>query len=207
MLRYLPLVWAALARHKLRTILTLLSVTAAFTLFGVTMGTDAAFQKMVDVINRSVVVIGARFADNMTDAQGQQIVRMPNVAAVSAAGAVFGYYRNPKNRAGIMMLENEAGWPNALLTPAQWAQWKTKPDGIFVSRATAAKRGLKKGDIFTYKNDGHTGLVLSAHGSSFITVEGNTGPPAGTSSPSGSVWVASHSRDASDGMYHFVGWD
>ena len=155
MLRYLPLVWAALARHKLRTILTLLSVTAAFTLFGVTMGTDAAFQKMVDVINRSVVVIGARFADNMTDAQGQQIARMPNVAAVSAAGAVFGYYRNPKNRAGIMMLENEAGWPNALLTPAQWAQWKTKPDGIFVSRATAAKRGLKKGDIFT--------MVMSAY--------------------------------------------
>ena len=65
----------------------------------------------------------------------------------------------------------------------------------------------KKGDIFTYKNGGHTGLVLSAHGSSFITVEGNTGPPAGTSSPSGSVWVASHSRDASDGMYFFVGWD
>jgi putative ABC transport system permease protein len=54
-----------------------------------------------------------------------------------------------------MMLENEAGWPNALLTPAQWAQWKTKPDGIFVSRATAAKRGLKKGDIFT--------MVMSAY--------------------------------------------
>ena len=141
-MKYLPLVWAALVRRKLRTILTLLSVTAAFTLFGVTMGTDAAFQKMVDVINRSVVVIGARFGDDMTDAMGQQIARMPNVAAVSAAGVVFGYYRNPKNRAGIMMLENEAGWPIALLTPTQWAQWKTKPDGIFVSRATAAKRDL-----------------------------------------------------------------
>ena len=102
-MKYLPLVWAALVRRKLRTILTLLSVTAAFTLFGVTMGTDAAFQKMVDVINRSVVVIGARFGDDMTDAMGQQIARMPNVAAVSAAGAVFGYYRNPKNRAGIMI--------------------------------------------------------------------------------------------------------
>jgi hypothetical protein len=65
----------------------------------------------------------------------------------------------------------------------------------------------KKGDIFTYKNHGHTGLVLSAHGSSFITIEGNTGPPAGTSSPSDSVWVASHSRDASDGTYFFVRFD
>ena len=148
-MKYLPLIWAALARRKLRTILTLLSVTAAFTLFGVVMGTDAAFQRMVDVINRSVVVIGARFGENMTDAMGQQIAAMPNVAAVSASGGVCGYYRNPRNRACIMMLDNEAGWPNAALTPAQWAQWRTKPDGIFVSRQTAAKRGLKKGDIFT----------------------------------------------------------
>jgi putative ABC transport system permease protein len=147
--KYLPLIWAALARRKLRTILTFLSVTAAFTLFGVVMGTDAAFQRMVDVINRSVVVIGARFADNLTDSVGQQIAGMPNVAAVSASGGVCGYYRNPKNRACVMMLENAAGWPNAPLTPVQWAQWRAKPDGIFISRQTAAKRGLKKGDIFS----------------------------------------------------------
>jgi len=148
-MKYLPLVLAALTRRKLRTVLTLLSVTAAFTLFGVMMGTDAAFQRMVDVINRSVVVIGARFVDEMTDAQGQQIAGMPNVAAVSAAGSVFGYYRDPKNRIGVMMLDNAAGWPNAPLTPAQWAQWKVKPDGVYLSRASAAKRGLKKGDVFS----------------------------------------------------------
>lgn len=148
-MKYLPLIWAALARRKLRTILTLLSVTAAFTLFGVMMGTDAAFQQMVDVINRSVVVTGGRFADNLTDAMGKQIAAMPNVAAVSAAGAVCGYYRSPKNRACVGMLDNAAGWPNALLTPAQWAQWRAKPNGVFLSRKVAAKRGLKKGDIFS----------------------------------------------------------
>jgi putative ABC transport system permease protein len=147
--KYIPLIWAALARRKLRTILTLLSVTAAFTLFGVVMGTDAAFRRMVDVINRSVVVIGARFTENMTDAMGQQIAGMPNVAAISASGGVCGYYRDPKNRACIMMLDNAAGWPNAPMTAAQWAQLRVKPDGIFISRETAARRGLKKGDIFT----------------------------------------------------------
>jgi putative ABC transport system permease protein len=147
--KYLPLIWAALARRKLRTILTLLSVTAAFTLFGVMMGTDAAFQRMVDVINRSVVVIGARFADNLTDAMGQQIAGMPNVAAVSASGGLCGYYRDPKNRFCAMMLDNAAGWPNAPLTAAHWALWQSKPDGIFLSREIAAKRGLKKGDVFS----------------------------------------------------------
>jgi putative ABC transport system permease protein len=149
MLKYLPLVWAALTRRKLRTILTLLSVTAAFTLFGVMMGTDAAFQQMVEVINRSIVVTFARFADNLTDTMGQEIAVMPNVGAVSAAGSVFGYYRNPKNQAYAMMVDTAAGWPNAPITPAEWAEWRAKPDGIFLSRTLAAKWGRKKGDIFT----------------------------------------------------------
>src|SRR3954470_10575669 len=108
-MKYLPLIWAALARRKLRTILTLLSVTAAFTLFGVMMGTDAAFQQAVAVINRSVVVTFPRFAINLTDGIGQEIAAMPNVAAVSPGGSVQGYYRNPKTQAGLMMLGDEAG--------------------------------------------------------------------------------------------------
>ncbi len=148
-MKYLPLVWAALARRKLRSILTLLSVTAAFTLFGVMMGTDAAFQQMVEVINRSVVVIGARFADNLTDDIGRQIAAMPNVAAVSPGGNVYGYYREPKNQAGLMMVGDEAGWPNLPLSHAQWLAWRARPDGAFLSRSVAAKWGLAKGKIFT----------------------------------------------------------
>ncbi len=149
MLKYLPLVWVALARRKLRTVLTLLSVTAAFTLFGVMMGTDAAFQQMVAVINRSVVVIGARFADNLTDTVGQEIAAMPNVAAVSAGGGVCGYVRNPKDQACVMAGDQPSSWPNLPLSPAQWNALRSKPDGVFLSRAIAARRSLKKGDHFT----------------------------------------------------------
>ena len=147
-MKYLPLIWAALARRKLRTILTLLSVTAAFTLFGLMMGTDAAYRQMVEVINRSVVVTFARFGNNLTDEMGQQLAAMPNVAAVSPGGNVFGYYRDPKTRAGLMMVGDEAGWPNLPLSHAQWAQWRARPDGAFLSRLIAAQWGLKKGDIF-----------------------------------------------------------
>jgi putative ABC transport system permease protein len=149
MLKYLPLIWAALVRRKLRSILTLLSVTAAFTLFGVMMGTDAAFQQMVEVINRSVVVISARFADNLTDTMGQQIAAMPNVAAVSAGGAVCGYYRSPKTQACVMAGDQASSWPNLPLSPAQWNDLRAKPDGVFLSRATAARWSLKKGDHST----------------------------------------------------------
>src|SRR4051812_3748433 len=149
MLRYLPLVWAALARRKLRTILTLLSVTAGFTLFGVMMGTDAAFQQMVAVINRSVVVISARFVDELTEGVGRQIAAMPNVDAVSAGGGICGYYRNPKTRACVMAGDQASSWPNLPLSPAAWNALRAKPDGVFISRARAAQLGLKKGDRFT----------------------------------------------------------
>jgi putative ABC transport system permease protein len=85
----------------------------------------------------------------MTDAMGQQIAGMPNVAAISASGGLCGYYRNPRNRFCLMMLDNEAGWPNAPMTAAQWAQLRAKPDGIFISRTIAAKHDMKKGDIFS----------------------------------------------------------
>jgi putative ABC transport system permease protein len=121
---------------------------AAFTLFGIMMGTDAAFRRAEDVINRKVVLVGARFANNVTEGMGQQIAAMPNVAAISASGSVFGYYRDPKIHAYAMMIDTAAGWPNAPLSPAQWALWQVKRDGLFLSRSLAAQWGLKKGDVF-----------------------------------------------------------
>jgi putative ABC transport system permease protein len=59
-MKYLPLVWAALARSRLRTLLTFLSIVVAFLLFGVLHGVvgglDALIGSMSDtrlrVLNR-----------------------------------------------------------------------------------------------------------------------------------------------------------
>ena len=45
-MKYLPLVWAAVMRKPARAILTLLSVMLAFTLFGLTIGMNATFDKL-----------------------------------------------------------------------------------------------------------------------------------------------------------------
>jgi hypothetical protein len=79
------------------------------------------------------------------------------------------------------------GYPSAVENITAWGQAR----GLIHSQP-------RKGDIFTYKNGKHTGFVLKADGSSFISIEGNTGGPVGT------VYVASHARDASDGTYFFV---
>jgi CHAP domain len=77
------------------------------------------------------------------------------------------------------------------------------PSAVANITAWGQRHGLihntpQKGDIFTRKDHMHTGLVLSAQGSSFMTIEGNT------SGPMGDVYVASHARDASSGLYFFV---
>jgi hypothetical protein len=79
------------------------------------------------------------------------------------------------------------GYPSAVENITAWGKKK----GLIHSQP-------RKGDIFTRKDGTHTGFVLKADGSSFISIEGNTGGPVGT------VYVASHARDASSGMYFFV---
>jgi CHAP domain len=61
----------------------------------------------------------------------------------------------------------------------------------------------RAGDIFTRKDGEHTGFVLSVDGSTFMTIEGNT-TDAGSTNEEEAFFVASHQRDASDGIYHFV---
>jgi hypothetical protein len=69
---------------------------------------------------------------------------------------------------------------------------------IWAQRTGKINSQPMKGDIFTLKDNSHTGFVLSADGSRFTTIEGNT------SGPGGDFYVASHLRDASSEAYNFV---
>jgi hypothetical protein len=79
------------------------------------------------------------------------------------------------------------GYPSAVRNITAWGQSKSE-----------IHSAPMMGDIFTRKDAMHTGFVLSAQGSNFMTIEGNT------SGPAGDIYVASHSRDASSGKYWFV---
>jgi len=79
------------------------------------------------------------------------------------------------------------GYPSAVKNITAWGQRNNRIHSM-----------PQKGDIFTRKDGMHTGFVTSAQGSSFVTIEGNT------SGPGGDFYVASHTRDASSGLYFFV---
>lgn len=64
-MKYFPLVWAALTRKPARAILTLLSVTVAFTLFGLMIGMNASLQRIMDLARRDIVFVNPRFGDDL----------------------------------------------------------------------------------------------------------------------------------------------
>ena len=81
------------------------------------------------------------------------------------------------------------GPPSAVRTITAWAE-----RGKLVVPAPA------RGDIFTYRNGAHCGLVTGCSGERFTTIEGNT-----TGRDGKTCWVAQHTRRV-DETYYFVRW-
>ena len=61
MMKFLPLVWAALMRRPVRAVLTLLSVMVAFTLFGLMIGLNATFDMMAEKARADRIYTWPRF--------------------------------------------------------------------------------------------------------------------------------------------------
>jgi hypothetical protein len=79
------------------------------------------------------------------------------------------------------------------------------PSAVRTITAWAERRRLvvpvpARGDIFTYRNGAHCGLVTGSTGERFTTVEGNT-----TGRDGRTCWVAQHTRRV-DETYWFVRW-
>ena len=97
MLKFAPLVWAGIWRRKLRTILTVLTITVAFLLFGMLRGFLDGFNQSIDgleddtlnVYNRTQRFYGLPIAHY---APLREIEGVETAAYYSGLG---GYYQNP----------------------------------------------------------------------------------------------------------------
>jgi putative ABC transport system permease protein len=164
-MKYLPLLWAGLWRKPIRTVLTLLSITVAFLLFGVLHGVTAGFQdaasKMSD--SRLRVMNRANLLEGLPIAYASQIERIPGVRAVSHATILISYYQDPKNGFSAAALGiDTAGvvFPEMKVAPEQFETLRRTRTGALVGAELAKKYGWKVGDKITVhsmnwvKNDG-----------------------------------------------------
>ncbi len=105
-MKYLPLLWAGLWRKPIRTVLTLLSITVAFMLFGVLNGVvsgfDYAASKMSDM--RLRVINRANMLEALPISYEARIARIPGVRIVSHLSVLVGYYQEPRNNVSAVGL-------------------------------------------------------------------------------------------------------
>ena len=170
-MKYLQLVWAALMRHKARTVFTLLSVAAAFLLFGLLDSVRGAFAgagNSVAGLNRLVTVSKISFTLQLPKSLLERIQAVPGVADVTYANWFGGIYQDPKN-----FFPNEAvagnfldAYPEWKISAAERAAFRDTRTGAVVGAALAQKYHWKVGDkiplqgtIFPQKDGTNTWIL------------------------------------------------
>ena len=148
-MKYFPLVWAALRRKPVRQILTLLSVTAAFVLFGMMIGFNASISHIQGLARADRIYVNSRFDGDLPFAMAAQIARVPGISHVAAQGFVGGYFQTERNRVFLFMIDGNMHkvWPELPLNSAQYGQLAAERTGAFFSQELAQRLKLKPGDI------------------------------------------------------------
>lgn len=149
-MKYLHLIWAALFRSVTRTLLTLLSVVAAFLLFGMLDSVRVAFTATsgVDGADRLVVSSKLSLTQMLPYSLGPQIDATKGVKKAVYAAWFGGIYQDPKNffpnfSVGPGYLDM---YPEFQIPAAQKKAWEDDRIGVVVGEALAKKHKWKIGD-------------------------------------------------------------
>jgi putative ABC transport system permease protein len=151
-MKYLPLIWSAVMRKPTRTILTLLSVTVAFTLFGLMIGLNATFDMVAEKARADRIFTWPRFGGNgVPVAVARQVATIPGVKAVTALNFLPGYVQDPKNQVFVLMVDQNVAsvFGDYGVSPEQWNVVWNDRTGIVMSRMQAQRWNKKVGDTFT----------------------------------------------------------
>lgn len=149
-MKYLSLVWAQLFRSKTRTLLTLLSVVAAFLLFGMLDSVRVAFNSggSVDGANRLIVASRLSITQSLPVRLQAEIEAIPGVQQVTYAMWFGGIYQDQRN-----FFPNFSVAPNFFdvygeyeVPPDQLQAFRDTRAGAAVGEALAKKFGWKIGD-------------------------------------------------------------
>jgi putative ABC transport system permease protein len=149
-MKYFHLIWAALFRRKSRTLLTLVSIIAAFVLFGLLDSVRLAFTAGDSVAGAGRLIVNSRMSmqQPLPESLGARIAAVPGVASVASANWFGGVYQDPKNQVISFAVSPDyfALYPELELPPDQRAAWDRTRTGAVVGAALAKRFGWKIGD-------------------------------------------------------------
>jgi putative ABC transport system permease protein len=149
-MKYLSLIWAALFRSKTRTLLTLLSVVAAFLLFGMLDSVRVAFNSggSVDGANRLIVSSRLSITQSLPINLLPQIESVNGVKKASYAMWFGGIYKDPKNFFPNFSISDNFFdvYTDFVVPPDQMKAFRANRTGAVVGEALAKQFGWKLGD-------------------------------------------------------------
>ncbi|MDE2088314.1 MAG: ABC transporter permease, partial [Xanthomonadaceae bacterium] len=150
-MKYFHLIWAALFRRKTRTILTLVSIVAAFLLFGMLDAVRTSFDQAGQSANGAErLQTGSKlsFIQTLPQSLGARIAQVPGVKMVTYANWFGGAYQDPHNQVfSFAVAPNYLdAYPEIEVDPAQRKAFDDTRTGALVGEALAKKFGWKVGD-------------------------------------------------------------
>ena len=149
-MKYFHLIWAALFRSKTRTLLTLLSVVAAFLLFGMLDSVRVAFNSGGEVAgaNRMITMSRLSITQMLPYSLDARVRAVPGVEKAAYAAWFGGIYRDPKNFFANFSVSPDYLdlYPEFKLPAEQKKAWMADRRGAIVGESLAKRHGWKVGD-------------------------------------------------------------
>jgi putative ABC transport system permease protein len=138
-------------RHKLRTLLTILSIVVAFVLFAYLGAIRNAFEFGVSMAGADRLVVRHKVSliQLLPQSYEADIERIEGVSDATHATWFGGIYKEPKNFFGQMPVKPEEFmkmYPEFKLPPDQMQAWMKTRTGAIAGRTTANRFGWKVGD-------------------------------------------------------------
>ena len=150
-MKYFHLIWAALFRRKARTILTLISIIAAFLLFGLLDAVRVSFAQIGQSANGAErLQTGAKlsFIQPLPQSLGAQIATVDGVKDVAYANWFGGAYQDPHNQIFTFAVSPNYLdiYPEVEVDQAEHKAFDANLNGILVGDQLVKKYGWKIGD-------------------------------------------------------------
>jgi putative ABC transport system permease protein len=150
-MKYLHLIWASLFRRKTRTILTLVSIVAAFLLFGLLDAVRTSFAEAGQSANGAQrLQTGSRlsFIQTLPQSLGARIQQVPGVKTVTYANWFGGAYQDPHNQVfSFAVAPNYLDvYPEMSVSDDQRKAFDATRTGVLVGEGLARRFGWKVGD-------------------------------------------------------------
>lgn len=156
-MKFLPLLWAALGRKPIRTVLTMLSVTVAFLLYGILQGVTAGFDHAIDRLtdsSRLMIQNRANIIAALPLSYRARIEKVDGVREVGIFNFVDAYFQDPQHEvdANAVDISHLGAVSEAIVTDEAVEAMRRTRNGAIIGPELVDVYGWKIGDRVPLKS-------------------------------------------------------